>query len=135
MVHLADIKFGKLICGVNWQVFSLATRAIQDTDECRQCVHLIWWMKTNLPSRQIKITIKYTTYTVCINWKFLWKRVILHVIIINHQHLVYEVICHHSMTKIILCSRFVMILFYIIISIVLLKRVPAYTLKKLINGV
>ena len=31
MVHLVDIKFGKLVFDVNWWVFSLVTRAIQIT--------------------------------------------------------------------------------------------------------
>ena len=30
-VHLADIKFGELVCDVNWRIFSLATRVIQIT--------------------------------------------------------------------------------------------------------
>ena len=25
-VHLVDIKFGELVCDINWQIFSLATR-------------------------------------------------------------------------------------------------------------
>ena len=30
-VHLLDIQFGKLVCDINWWVFSLVTRAIQIT--------------------------------------------------------------------------------------------------------
>ena len=26
MVHLVDIKFGELVCDVNWWIFSLATK-------------------------------------------------------------------------------------------------------------
>ena len=31
LAYLADIKFGKLVCDVNWRVFSIGTRAIQIT--------------------------------------------------------------------------------------------------------
>ena len=62
---MADIEFGELVCDVNWRVFSLVTRAIQIMYEYRQCLHLIWRMKTNLPNCQIKINVKCTTYMVC----------------------------------------------------------------------
>ena len=45
-----------------------------DTDECRQCIHLIWQMKTNLPSHQIKITVKCTAYMVYEFYIILWSR-------------------------------------------------------------
>ena len=30
-------------------------------------VHQIWWLKPKLPNHQMKITTKYTTYTVVVN--------------------------------------------------------------------
>ena len=38
VLHLVDIEFGKLVCDLNWQIFSLVTSIIQkimDTYECR----------------------------------------------------------------------------------------------------
>ena len=58
----------KVWCDVNWWVILVwrqgLSRSCMDTDEYkyRQCVHLLWWMKINLPNHQIKITIKCTTW-------------------------------------------------------------------------
>ena len=56
-VHLADIKFSKLICDVNGRYLVWhqgLSRSCMKTDECRQCVHLIWRMKTNSLNVKLK---------------------------------------------------------------------------------
>ena len=66
MVHLADIKFGKLECNANWRAFSLANRINKRSRLTIISVdgHKIWQLKLNLPNHHIKITAKCTVYTV-----------------------------------------------------------------------